>query len=87
MRVRRSHHTAPDEVTDLWRHDTSGAFREMYPPGGPGAIRLLDADSLGAAADTPSGLRLVAEGIIAFERIEPHALAACELLFAADDAR
>jgi hypothetical protein len=59
----------------------------MYPPGGPGAIRLLDADLLGAAASTPSGLRLVAEGIIEFELIELHAFAAFGLLFAADDAR
>jgi hypothetical protein len=75
------------ELTDLWRHDTSGAVREMYPPSGPGAIRPLDADSLGAAAITPSGLRLVAEGIIDFEVIELHAFAAFGLLFAADDAR
>jgi hypothetical protein len=59
----------------------------MYPPGGPGPIRLLDADSLGAAAITPSARRLVAEGIIDFELIELYAFAAFGLLFAADDAR
>jgi hypothetical protein len=78
---------AQDELTDQWRHNSSWAFRQMYPPSGPGAIRLLDAESLGAAANTPSGLRLVAEGIIDFELIELHAFAAFELLFAADDAR
>jgi len=76
-----------DELTELWRRYTSGAVREMYSPGRPGAVRLLEADSLGAAADTPSGLRLVAEGIIDFELIELHAFAAFGMLFAADDAR
>ena len=65
----------------------SGAFRETCPPGGPGAIRVLDADSLGAAVNTPPGRRLVAEGIIDFELIEFHAFDALGLLFAADDAR
>jgi hypothetical protein len=75
------------EVTELWRLYTSGAVREMYSPGGPGAVLILEADSLGAAADALSSLPLVAERIIEFELIELHPFAASGTLFAADDAR
>lgn len=55
------------ELEALWRLYASGTVREMYSPGGPGAVLVLDTESLDSAHEALAVLRLVANGIIRFE--------------------
>jgi hypothetical protein len=69
------------ELTALWQLYASGTVREMYSPGGPGSILLLEVDTTDAARETLASLPLVANGIIDFELIELHPFGALDSLF------
>jgi hypothetical protein len=48
------------ELTALWALYAAGAVREMYSPGGPRAVLLMESESIAAAAAALAGLPLVA---------------------------
>ncbi len=74
---------AREELKALWQLYETGIVREVYSPGGPGAVLVLEADSTDAARAVLSVLPLVAEEIIQFELIELLAFTAFDALFAA----
>jgi hypothetical protein len=59
----------------------AGLVREMYSPGGPGSVIVLEADSAEDATSALAALPLVANKIIEFEVIELRPFAAFEMLF------
>lgn len=70
-----------EELTVPWQLYASGTVREMYSPGGPGSILVLEVDTTVAARETLASLPLVANGIIDFELIELQPFGALESLF------
>jgi len=72
---------AEEEMRSLWELYRTGLVREMYSPGGPGAVLVLEADSLEDARERLA-LPLLAEGIMSLELIELHPFAALQMLFA-----
>jgi hypothetical protein len=74
---------ARDELTDLWRLYRDGVVREMYSPGGPGAVLILECADLDAARAAVDAFPLAANGIIQFELIELRPFSAIEMLFSA----
>jgi hypothetical protein len=77
---------AREEMAALWQLYRDGAVREMYSPGQPGAVLVLEATGLQDAEAAVAGLPLAAAGLIVFEFIELHPFSAFEVLFA-DQAR
>jgi len=73
---------ADAELTELWRLYAEGTVREMYSPGGPGAVLILETSDLARAEQALAGLPLVAEHVIAFELTELRPFAALSRLFA-----
>jgi len=69
------------ELSALWSLYAAGTVREMYSPGGPGAVLVLETESVSAAQDALAQLPLVANGIIDFEPIELKPFAAFAALF------
>lgn len=69
------------ELGALWRLYASGTVREMYSPGGPGAVLVLETESLESAREALAVLPLVANGIIRFELTSLHPFAAFATLF------
>ncbi len=72
---------ASEELRALWDLYRSGDVREMYSPGGPGAILVLESDSVKAAAEQLANLPLLANGIMSLELIELHPFGAMQMLF------
>ncbi len=72
---------AREEMRALWELYRAGAVREMYSPGGPGAILVLEADSREDAAKLLAGLPLLAGNIMSLELIELHPFNALQVLF------
>lgn len=73
---------AQAEMSTLWRLYRDGAVREMYSPGQPGAVLVLETAARREAEAALAGLPLVAAGLIVFELIELHPFSAVEVLFA-----
>jgi hypothetical protein len=73
---------AREEMSALWRLYREEVVREMYSPGRPGAVLVLEAASRQEAGAALAGLPLVAAGLIVFEVIELHPFGAFEVLFA-----
>jgi hypothetical protein len=73
---------AREEMAALWQLYRSGAVREMYSPGRPGAVLVLEAAGPREAEAAVAGLPLAAAGLIVFEVIELHPFSAFEALFA-----
>ena len=73
---------AREEMSALWQLYRGGAVREMYSPGRPGAVLVLEAASAPEAEAALAGLPLTAAGLIVFEVIELHPFGAFEVLFA-----
>jgi len=73
---------AREEMAALWQLYRGGAVREMYSPGRPGAVLVLEATGLHDAKAAVAGLPLAAAGLIVFEFIELHPFSAFEVLFA-----
>ena len=72
---------ARDELRTLWELYGEGVVREMYSPGGPGAILVLEADSPQHARAELAKLPLVVNDIIEFELVELRPLSAIQMLF------
>jgi hypothetical protein len=73
--------TADDELAALWELYTESVVREMYSPGGLGAVLVLEVDSLKAATDTLSRLPLIKRGLMALEVLELAPFRALQMLF------
>ncbi len=73
---------ADHELRALWQLYRDGVVREMYWPGRPGAVLLLEAAARQDAEAALAGLPLVAGGVIDFEVIELRPFSAFEVLFA-----
>ncbi len=67
----------------LWGMYTNGFVREMYSPGGPGAILVVEAPTGDEALAGLASLPLVANGLVDFDVVELHPFAALEALFPA----
>ena len=50
------------ELNALWQLYASGSVRDMYSPGGPGSVLVMEAESIDAARATLAELPLVATG-------------------------
>ena len=72
---------AASELRALWELYRGGIVREMYSPGGPGAVLVLEAGSVGAAQQVLAGLPLMANEVMTLELIELHPFAAFQMLF------
>ncbi len=72
---------ARDELHTLWQLYREDAVREMYAPGGPGAVLILEATSAQEAARQLQELPLLASGIMTLETIELRPFQALEMLF------
>ena len=69
------------ELQRLWKMYVDGFVREMYSPGGPGIVLVLEAGDAGQARASLAKLPLVTHDIIEFELIELHPFAALQMLF------
>jgi hypothetical protein len=73
---------AHGEMAALWQLYRDGVVREMYSPGRPGAVLLLETAARQDAEAALAGLPLAAAGVIDFELIELRPFIAFEVLFA-----
>jgi hypothetical protein len=73
---------AREEVAALWDLYRAGVVREMYSPGGPGAVLVLETPGRAEAEAALATLPLTASGLIIFEVIELKPFTAFEVLFA-----
>jgi hypothetical protein len=73
---------AREEMAALWQLYRDGVVREMYSPGGRGAVLVLEAAGSREAEAAVAGLPLAAAGLIVFEVTELHPFSAFEVLFA-----
>jgi len=72
------------ELESLWGLYRTGFVREMYAPRGPGAILVLEADSVADAQSKLGELPLLSNKIMQLELIELNPFGAVERLFAAE---
>jgi hypothetical protein len=73
---------APDEMRALWQLYRDGVVREMYSPGRPGTVLVLETEDRAEAEAAVAALPLTAAGVIDFELIELYPFSAFEVLFA-----
>jgi hypothetical protein len=73
---------AESELRMLWTLYQHGTVREMYSPAGPGAVLVLEADSLDEAQRAVSELPLLSREIMTLELVELLPFTALRLLFA-----
>ncbi len=71
------------EMQALWDLYRAGFVREMYSPGVPGAILVLEAQSIEEAVERLGELPLIAHQIMHLELIEMHPFSALAALFEA----
>jgi len=76
---------ARQEMRALWDLYRTDVVREMYSPGGVGAILIIEAESLEDAERHLAGLPLVRNQIVSVELIELHPFSALQMLFRADE--
>ena len=72
---------AAAELRALWELYKKGIVREMYSPGDPGAMLILEADSLKEAERALATKPLLAGGIMGLGMIELRPFGALEMLF------
>ena len=75
---------ADAELRAVWKLYRRGIVREMYSPGTPGAVLVLESDSVHDAERTLSELPLLANGVMALEVIELRPFTALEMLFSGE---
>jgi hypothetical protein len=73
---------AREEMSALWQLYRDGAVQQMYSPGRPGAVLVLEVATRDQAEAALAGLPLAAGGLIDFELIELRPFSAFEVLFA-----
>jgi hypothetical protein len=78
---------AQEELGVLWNQYRKGLVREIYSPGGPGAVLIVEADSRDSAYSALGELPLLADEIMSLELIELHPFAAFEMLFSPETRR
>jgi hypothetical protein len=76
---------AHDELHGVWDLYRDGLVREMYSPGGPGVVLILEAASTAAAHELLSRLPLVVNEVIEFELIELRPFTAMQMLFSGEE--
>jgi hypothetical protein len=74
---------AEAELRVLWELYSEGFVREMYSPGGPGALLVIEASSIEEAHRALAPLPLLANEIVALELIELRPFSALQMLFSA----
>lgn len=72
---------AQSELRELWTLYQAGAVREIYSPGGPGAVLVLESESVEHARRTLARLPLLADEIMSLELIELRPFIAWQVLF------
>jgi hypothetical protein len=72
---------AEEELRALWQLYREGVVREMYSPAGPGAILVLEAESVQKAERLVSQFPLISASVMALEVTELRPFAAIEMLF------
>jgi hypothetical protein len=72
---------AHQEMQALWDLYRTGVVREMYSPGGLGAILILEAESLEDADRHLASLPLLTNQIMSLELTELHPFSALQMLF------
>ena len=65
----------------LWNQYREGLVREIYSPGGPGAVLIVEASSRDSARSALGELPLLADKVMSLELIELHPFTALEMLF------
>ena len=78
---------AREELGVLWNQYREGLVREIYSPGGPGAVLIVEAASRDLAQSALGELPLLADKIMSLELIELHPFAAFEMLFSRETRR
>ena len=78
---------AQEELGVLWNQYREGLVREIYSPGGPGAVLIVEAGSRESARSALGELPLLADEIMSLELIELHPFAAFEMLFSRETRR
>ncbi len=78
---------ARDELQALWDLYRAGFVREMYSPGGLGAILMLEAQSLEDAAKRLEDLPLLRNRIMRLELTELQPFSALQMLFSETSGR
>jgi hypothetical protein len=73
---------ARQEMAALWQLYRDGVVREMYSPGRPGAVLVVEAAGPREAEAAVAGLPLAAARLIVFEVIALHPFSALQALFA-----
>jgi hypothetical protein len=73
---------ARQEMAALWQLYRDGVVREMYSPGRPGAVLVVEAAGPHQAEAAVAGLPLAAAGVIVFEVIELRPFSTLQVLFA-----
>jgi hypothetical protein len=69
------------ELYALWEMYTEGLVREMHSPEGPGAVLILESESLQTAAIQLAKLPLIASDTMTLELIALHPFKPLEMLF------
>jgi hypothetical protein len=72
---------AHEELQALWGLYRTGFVREMYSPGGLGAILVLEAQSVDDAATRLADLPVLTNQIMRLELIELQPFSALQMLF------
>jgi hypothetical protein len=72
---------ADAELRALWSLYRDGVVREMYSPAAPGAILVLEAESVREAERLVASLPLISARVMALEVTELRPFAAIEMLF------
>ena len=78
---------AQQELGVLWNRYREGLVREIYSPGGPGAVLIVEAGSRDSAHSALGELPLLADKIMSLELIELHPFTAFEMLFSRETRR
>ena len=78
---------AQEELGVLWNQYREGLVREMYSPGGPGAVLIVEAGSRDSAQSALGELPLLTDNVMTLELIELHPFAAFEMLFSREPRR
>jgi hypothetical protein len=70
-----------EELRALWQLYSDGLVREMYSPGGPGAVLILESDSIQTAATGLASLPLIQSKTMTLELVPLHPFKPLEMLF------
>jgi hypothetical protein len=78
---------AQEELGVLWNQYREGLVREIYSPGGPGAVLIVEAASRDSAHRALGELPLMGDKVMSLELIELRPFTAFEMLFSRESRR